>query len=128
MPGLLSQLSHRKFFLLDAFGALLSALLLGGLLASFPTTFGMPPKTLYLLAGIACLFSIYSLLNYFSRREGWQPFLRAIAIANLLYCALTLSLVIYFYPQLTVWGIAYFVGEMILVIFLAIQEWKKANS
>ncbi|AQG79762.1 hypothetical protein [Spirosoma montaniterrae] len=59
-------------------------------------------------------------------KQSWKPYLRLIAIANLLYCGLTAGLMIYFYQRLTVWGLAYFVAEIIVVAGLALVELKTA--
>ena len=52
---------------------------------------------------------------YFWVRSHWRPFLKAIALANLTYCLLTTGLVVSFYQSLTILGILYFSGEMIVV-------------
>lgn len=49
-------------------------------------------------------------------------FLKAIMVANLLYCCLTLGLIIYYYSVLTVIGITYFLAEIAVVVGLARLE------
>jgi hypothetical protein len=63
----------KLLFLIDGVGALLSAFLLGVVLASAETTFGMPSKTLYFLATLACLFALYSFWNHVRFNENWRP-------------------------------------------------------
>lgn len=111
-------------FLLDCLGALLSAFLLGVVLTSFESIFGMPHKVLYGLAALACLFAIYSFWNYGWFKENWRPYLRGIAIVNLLYCCLTAALVIYFRQELTKWGFLYFLQEMVVIIVVVMLEFK----
>ena len=114
----------KLIFLLDCLGALLSATLLGVVLPSFQPIFGMPQNVLYGLAALACLFAIYSFWNYRWFKDNWRPYLRGIAIVNLLYCGLTAALVIYFRQELTTWGLLYFLQEMIVIIVLVMLEFK----
>jgi hypothetical protein len=111
-------------FLLDCLGALLSAFLLGVALPSLQSTFGMPSKVLYGLAALAGLFAIYSYWNYRWFKENWRPYLRGIAIVNLLYSCLTAALVIYFRQELTKWGLLYFLQEMVVIIVVVMLEFK----
>lgn len=111
-------------FLIDCLGALLSAFLLGVALPSFQPIFGMPNKVLYGLAALAVLFAIYSFWNYRWFKESWRPYLRGIAIVNLLYCCLTAALVIYFRQELTKWGLLYFLQEMVVIIVVVMLEFK----
>lgn len=111
-------------FLLDCLGALLSAFLLGVALPSFQPIFGMPHNVLYGLAALACLFAIYSFWNYRWFKENWRPYLRGIAIVNLVYCGLTAALVIYFRQELTTWGLLYFLQEMVVIIVVVMLEFK----
>lgn len=52
--------------------------------------------------------------------------MRIIAIANLLYCALTFIWVLVLHDGLTALGITYFVLEIIIVVTLAIIELRVA--
>ena len=118
----------KHLFLFDCLGALLSAFLLGVVLPSFQPIFGMPHKILYGLAALAGLFTIYSFWNYIWFKENWQPYLRAIAIVNLLYCGLTAVLVIYFRHELTKWGLLYFLLEMLVIIVLVVIEFRTLSQ
>ena len=111
-------------FLLDCLGALLSAFLLGVVLTSFEPIFGMPRQVLYGLAALAGLFAVHSFLNYRWFKENWRPYLRGIAIVNLLYCCLTAALVIYFRQELTKWGLLYFLQEMVVIMVVVGLEFK----
>lgn len=116
----------KRFFLVDCLGALISTFLLGFVLVRFQSFFGMPVSTLYLLAGIAACFAVYSGLGYLVTNMQKPIYLRTIAVANLLYCLLTLTLVYVHREVITLWGVAYFVGEVAIVVFLATREWKQA--
>ena len=117
----------RKLLLVDGMGALLSTLLLL-LIAYWQPFFGMPAEVIYRLIPVTTLFTIYSLSCYFLTFANWKPYLRIIAIANILYCCVTLGLVLYFFKQLTLLGMAYFLSEKVIVILLALFELKTAEE
>jgi len=125
---MLGNLSFKQLFLVDGLGAVVTALLLSQVLARWEPLFGMPKSVLFVLAGIAGCFAVYSLLCHFLVEKNWRPYLRGIAIANTLYCCLTLGLVVYRYEALTWLGIAYFLGEIMLVLFLVTVEVKKSKE
>ena len=125
---ILNHPEPRTLFLIDGVGALLSAFMLGILLPSFERIFGMPAPVLYLLAGMALVFALYSFTCYRRFGQHWRPFLKGIAIINLSYCALTLVLSFYHYTSLTLLGWIYFIVEIIIVVSLAFIELKTANS
>lgn len=128
MNHLLNNIHPKKLFLLDSIGALLSALLLGIVLVRFESTFGMPRQALYPLAFIACIFSIYSFICFLSITENGRPYIRVIAIANLIYCCITMVLVCYFYQQLNILGLIYFLLELVVILLLVIIELKTASA
>lgn len=109
-------------FLIDAFGALLTATLLAAVLARYESTFGMPSRAVNILAAIAVGFAIYSITCYLTRPANWRLFLQVIAIGNLSYCVLTLVLLFVYRLEVTALGRAYFIGEITIVAALAIYE------
>ena len=124
----LNKIKPKQLFLIDGLGAFVSAFLLGIILVNFESFFGMPREVLYPLAIIPCVFAVYSFFCFFRIPEKWRSFLKIIAIANLLYCCLTMSLVIYFYSELTVLGLLYFVLELAIILFLVFIELKMASN
>lgn len=120
-------INPKKLFLIDSLGGLLSAFMLGVALVRFEDTFGMPPRVLYALAFLACLFFVYSLFCFLRVTEHWRRYMKVIAIANLMYCGLTLGLVIYLHQELTTLGMLYFGSEIVMIIGLAMVELKKAS-
>lgn len=111
-----------RLFAIDGAGALLSAVLLGVVLPAVQHLIGMPRPALYLLAAFPILFASYDAWCYLRLRKGVAPWLRLIGLANLLYCALSVGLLIYHFSLLTPLGIVYFVGELLIVLFLATLE------
>ncbi|MEM6271561.1 MAG: hypothetical protein AAF998_19145 [Bacteroidota bacterium] len=125
---MLKNLTFKKLFLIDGMGAIITALMLSHVLARLESFFGMPRQILFILAGIAAGFAVYSILCHFLVRENWRPFLRGIATANIAYCIVTFGLVVYLFDTLTYLGIAYFIGEIILVVGLARFEFEFARK
>jgi hypothetical protein len=105
----------KRLFLIDSSGAFLTAFLLGIILTRLEEDFGMPRKIVKPLSVVACIYSIYSICCYFFAGRNWRPFLKVIAIANLLYCFITIASVILFYQALTILGVTYFLGEIIII-------------
>jgi hypothetical protein len=116
-PLILNRLisNPKKLFLIDSLGALLTAFLLGTILTRLEEHFGMPRKVLYLLSILACIYAVYSISCYFFAGVYWRPFLKLIAIANLIYCCIITVVVISFYRALTILGLTYFLGEVLII-------------
>ncbi len=119
---------HPKLiFLTDGLGALLSTFLLFAL-ASFEGIFGMPKNVLYQLIPVTIVFTAYSLGTYFINPKNWKLYLTLIAVANILYCCLTLVLVFYYFDKLTAIGLAYFFVEILVIVFLSRIEIRLAYN
>lgn len=121
---LLDRLAKKpqNLFLIDSLGALLTAFLLIVVLRNFHEFFGASPETLTFLSAIAGMFCIYSASCFFLLKANEVPFIRAIGMANLGYCLLTLVLVFNPNSGLTLFGKLYFLGEISLVIMLVYIE------
>ena len=117
--------SVRQLFLVDGIGALISALMLGLVLTTWEPAFGMPSRILVPLALVAGVFAVYSLTCY-SMNRG-PTFLLGIAVANTLYCGVTLTLVLALRESLTWLGVVYFVGEILVVSALVAAEFTVAR-
>lgn len=118
----------KKLFLLDGFGALLSAFLLGVILVKLETYFGIPKQTLYFLAALPCLFAVYDFYCYFRIEENLGKFLKGIAIINLLYCCLSIGFAFHHFEEITYLGWAYIIGEIIIVVAIAVVELRAARQ
>ena len=118
----------KKLFLIDGFGAIISALLLGIVLVNLESYFGIPKPTLYFLAALPCVFAVYDFYCYMRIDKNLSKYLRIIAIVNLLYCCLSLALAFVHFDVLTTLGWIYIVGEISIVAALAIFELKTANA
>lgn len=116
-----------RLFVIDGSGALLSAFLLGIVLVRWEAVFGIPARVLYLLAAFPLLFAAYDGWCFWRARHHPAPYLRGIAVANLLYCVLSLGLAAAHYSSITAWGWAYLLGEIGIVITLATLELRTAS-
>jgi hypothetical protein len=116
-----------KIFLVDGVGALITAALTL-LLIQFESHIGMPKEILRTLAAIALTYSIYSLSCYRFKPQRWKPYLKAIMIANALYCCTTLALLMYFYQRITAFGFTYFIAEVVVIVLLLRIEYKAISQ
>jgi len=117
-----------QMFLIDSLGAVLSAFLLGFVLVQLEYLIGMPKKELYFLALIACGFAVYSFLCYWRTPRNWRLFLKIIASSNLIYCFISIGLVVYHYEKLSDLGLLYFIIEFMILIIIATVEFKVATK
>jgi len=122
------SLNPKQLFLIDGFGAILSAFLLGFVLVKLERVFGIPRTTLYFLALLPCFFAAFDFYCYRWIKTDMGTFLKAIAYINLLYCGLSMGLAIYHHSKITYWGWAYILLEILIVAYLAILELKTANQ
>jgi len=123
-----AELYPKKLFLIDGFGAILSAFLLGVVLVTFEEIFGIPPSVLSYLAIIPIFFLVYDVYCYRSEHLKTGLFLKGIAILNLIYCCFSIGLVSYHFNTITYFGWAYVVLEIIIVIFLAKVEFSVGSK
>ncbi|WP_073485300.1 MULTISPECIES: hypothetical protein [unclassified Flavobacterium] len=118
----------KNIFLLDGFGALLTAVLLFFVLRTFNSFFGLSKITLVYLSLIAFIFFIYSSVCFFLAKNNWKLYLKIICTANILYCILTFGILIYNFQSISIFGIAYFLGEIVVIgglVFLEIKTIKQ---
>lgn len=90
--------------------------------------FGMPRDILTYLSVLAAAFCLYSATCYFTVKHRHARFLRLIGIVNILYCVLTIGLVVVYYKVLTYLAIIYFLAEAVVVCALAYVELKTASA
>jgi hypothetical protein len=113
----------KQLFLIDGLGALVTAFILFVVLKRYNAYVGMPQNVLTYLSLIAIIFCLYSITCFFVLSyANWQPFLKIISLANVLYCCITLSLVCYYYHSIKLLGIIYFLAEIIVICALVVVE------
>ncbi|HCR49043.1 MAG TPA: hypothetical protein DIW24_05405 [Bacteroidetes bacterium] len=109
-------------FLIDGIGALISTFLLAIVLKTFHGFFGVQEEVLNWLSALAFGFSLYSLACFGLLKNHFKPFLATIGIANILYCCLTIALIIFYCPNITFGGVVYFALEISILVLLVIWE------
>ncbi|MNK23523.1 hypothetical protein D3C87_418170 [compost metagenome] len=127
---LINNLSEkqRRLFLIDSFGAFLTAFFLFVVIRNLDRYFGMPKDVLTYLSVTASLLCMYSITCYLSLKQNWTIFMRIIGVANLLYCLLIFGLLIKYFSFLTILGTTYFLLEIIIIAFLGLVELKAATA
>lgn len=134
MIGILRNITNQlkgkpsTLFLIDGLGALITAFSLFIVLQYFNKYFGVPSLILTYLSVIAACLCIFSTTCFFFLKGNWARFIRGISIANLLYCILTMGLLIVHYPQLTILGTTYFLVEIVVVCGLVYIELNVATA
>jgi len=118
----------KVLFLVDSIGAFITAFLLFFVLRRFHESIGMSKAILTYLALIAACFCVYSTLCFFFLKQNRVPFIRGIGIANVLYCLLTIGLLIINRPFITLIGGSYFLVEISIITALAYIQLKTATS
>lgn len=119
---------QKTLFLIDSIGAFLTALSLFVIAQQFNEYFGMKKNTLICLSVIAVCFCIYSAACFLFLKRGLTPFIKFIGVANLIYCALTIGLMIKYYPLLTIIGTSYFLIEIVIICALSYVELNVATK
>lgn len=118
----------KNLFLVDAIGAMLTTVLLVVILINFNHYFGINKTTFsYLSLFVAFLF-VYSTTCFFFLKDNWALYIRIISCANLLYCILTLGLMILNHDTVTTIGMTYFLIEITIIIGLVYIELNVANE
>jgi hypothetical protein len=69
---------------------------------------------------------VYSFFCAFRIKKNWRPFFKVIALANLSYCLLTFSFLLYHQAHVTTIGLIYFLVEIVIIFGLALFEFKVA--
>lgn len=130
MKKLLNTLVQKpkKMFVVDGFGALFSAFMLGIVLVQFHAFFGIPKQTLHILASVALVLACLDFYFYRLTKLDTSKAIQTIAILNLLYLGLSLTLGIYHAKLISIYGWLYLVAEMLILLLLAGFELKLASK
>jgi hypothetical protein len=116
----------RGIFLIDGIGAIISAFFLF-VLSRFKEI-DIPVSILHYLIFIALIFAVYSFSCYFFQVKNWRAFLKVIALGNTFYGLTTLILIFYLYNQLSIFGISYFMVELLVLALLVQLEFKMVTQ
>lgn len=117
----------RALFLVDGLGAAWTSLSLFFVVGQYEPYFGMPIHILTYLSVLGLVYCIYSMSCFFFLKSYWTPCLRIIGMSNLLYCMVTMTLLYAYYHVLTPLGLAYFSGEILIIVSLVYIELRVAS-
>lgn len=117
-------------FRIDALGALLSAGLILFVIRSHYQIFGLKPNFCDGLGLVAALFFGYSLsCSFWAHKTVYgKQLVQIISIANTLYALVVMLLLILEWDLISRWAIAYFGGELCLILTLAYLEWSYSKT
>ena len=118
----------KTLFLIDSLGAIVTGFILFVIMRQLNEYIGMPKIVLTYLSFIAIFFCIYSTACFLFLKERWTPFIRLIGVANLLYCALTVGLLIKYHSLLTIIGTICFLIEIVIICGLSYLELNVATE
>ncbi|WP_127124052.1 hypothetical protein [Chryseotalea sanaruensis] len=116
----------RGIFLIDGIGAIISVFFLF-VLSRFKEI-GIPDGILHFLIFIAFIFAGYSFSCYLFQVKNWRTFLKVTALGNTFYGLTTLILIFYLYNQLSIFGISYFMVELLVLALLVQLEFKMVTQ
>lgn len=101
----------------------MSAVLTGLLLPMFSEQTGLPIGVLHGLALLPVAYALYSLSRYFLMNVIKPSMLKTIIAANLFYCLLS-AILLTALPDVTVWGCAVLIAEILVVLAVVAIEIK----
>tara|TARA_B100000745_G_scaffold290434_1_gene229365 strand:+ start:216 stop:626 length:411 start_codon:yes stop_codon:yes gene_type:complete len=114
----------KKIFLVDAIGALITAIFMLYILSPLQAHIGMPLQIITGF-GIAALgLFAYSIFCHLQIKTLWRPFLFGVIALNSTYVVVSIILVLMYINDLTTLGIIYFIIEILIIIGLITIEYR----
>lgn len=120
------NISTKNWLLLDGVGAITTATMCL-VVAKFESYIGMPKKVMFILSSVAFCFAVFSFSSRLLAKKYFEKYLSIVLTANAFYCLATFVLVSIHIRQLTKLGMAYFVGEIIIVLIIVYAEYRKVK-
>lgn len=124
MKSIIQKLAAQPkyIFLIDGLGALITTLSLLLLIIPFQGGWGTDSAFISRLASATVFFTLYSLSCFFMVGKAWKKLLVIIITANTIYCIITAWMLYQSFNSMTLWGIAYFAGEIVVILTLVSVE------
>ena len=126
--SMLDPISPSKVFLVDGFGALLTAVFIHLLASFFMDWVGLPVEVLRVLTLVALMMAVYSFCCHLFGKGRNRKSLMVIIVANLVYIMATAIILVLYRDQLKWPGLIYFLSEFVVVLVLVRWEAKIAIS
>lgn len=114
-----------KLILMDAVGALISAIFLGVIMVQLNRYFLVPNDVLFLLTIFPVFFFVVDLIFLFAFKNLIRKGLRLVAFLNLMYCLVSFAQVLKL-DTLALMAYVYFSIEIVLLICLSYIQFKTA--
>ncbi|MEM9074564.1 MAG: hypothetical protein AAGE52_39080 [Myxococcota bacterium] len=116
------MLNHRTIFLFDGVGAVVTAVSLGLILPAVHEWIGMPVEIVRALGIAGVGFALYSFGCFRFADTTRRHWLAIVMIANSSYCVLSAILTAVHWELLKPLGVAYFLGEIVVLIAVVAIE------
>lgn len=105
----------RKLSLIDAFGALTTAMLLWFVIKNVGIDLSV--SIIKSLSAFAFLIALYSFASFMFIRTNWRSYILSIATINISYCVVTLTTLL-FQSKMRLTGYCYFIIEIVFITVL----------
>ena len=118
--GVLHKFAKRPkiLFLLDGFGAFVSALFLAFVLPTIQEKVGVAHGHLIYLACFAGFLMLIDLYRWMAANDKWEKRIRFVIMFNLIYCAVSLVVIGLSFETITTLGLLYFAAEIFIILAL----------
>jgi hypothetical protein len=117
-------MNPNRLFLLDGIGGLLTGITIGYILPLLPQHFDLPVNVFKMLSTFGFLYGLYSLTCALTLKSHFSKWLRVIILANLIYCLISIFIMVYYFDRLSPLGLIYFTTEKFIILFLVHLEYK----
>lgn len=118
----MKSIGARTWFIIDAIGAALSAIMLGLMLPYYQRFLAIPNGILEILVLPPVLFLLFDLVVLFLKPNQLKPYLFVVALFNAAYVLLSLILLGLHAADIQLFAFLYFAGELLIVGWMAYQE------
>ncbi len=118
----------KKLFVLDGFGAIISAFVIAFVLVRLEKIVGIPSDSLYILATMPLCFALFDVYCTRKKEANLAPFVYRIAWLNLIYCCLSMAIAWYHFQTISIWGWAYLLLEILVLVALVNLELEVAHK
>lgn len=119
--------SLKKLLWVDCLAALSAGLFLLLFKSQLSPFFNLPESLLTNLMIVAFCFFCYS---FYLANQSSPPkiLLKTLVLGNSVYASICLFLLVFFYKTATIFGVIYFIIDVLIVGLLAVLEWKKTKT
>jgi hypothetical protein len=81
--------------------------------------FGLSKSATVVLSIPITTLLIFSMSCFLLKPQNWKFYMKFVILGNLAYCLFTTTVIILKFKQLTLWGVSYFLLEILVILFIA---------